>query len=64
MKKKIYTAPEITIYNTIPGNNILAGSLPKSDEEQDIIDNETEILSKPVAPPNVNLWGDENEEEW
>lgn len=64
MKKKIYTKPSITVYETITDTEILAGSLPKSDEQTDIIEEEEDILSKPVTLPDTNLWGDENEDEW
>ncbi len=62
MKKNIYIAPEITVYKTIVETAILSGSKIDIIEEDDVTIEDA--LSKPVAPPNVNLWGDENEEEW
>ena len=59
MKKNIYTEPSITVYETITDTEILAGSLPKGDEPSDLIDDEEEILSKPVAPTDINLWEDD-----
>lgn len=57
--KKEYITPETTVYNTAYEHNILAGSLPKSDE---IIYDEDEILSKPYTPPTIDLWEEEEDE--
>ncbi|MFA4045485.1 hypothetical protein HPS54_02355 [Prevotella sp. PCHR] len=61
MKKNIYITPETTVYETISEGEILAGSLPKGDEEKDIIIDEEEILSKPYTPPTIDLWEEEEE---
>lgn len=61
MKKNIYITPETTVYETISEGEILAGSLPKGDEEKDIIIDEEEILSKPYPPPTIDLWEEEEE---
>ena len=61
MKKNIYITPETTVYETISEGEILSVSLPKGDEEKDIIIDEEEILSKPYTPPTIDLWEEEEE---
>ena len=62
MKKQLYITPETTTYQSVPGNCILAVSLPKIDEEE-ILEYD-EILAKPNTPPSTpDIWEDE-EEEW
>ena len=55
MKKNIYITPETTVYETISEGEILAGSLPKGDEEKDIIIDEEEILSKRRKNRNITI---------
>lgn len=60
MKKNIYIIPETTVYETIAETEFLAGStVPIYDDNEDVFIEDA--LSKPVTPPNVDLWGDEEE---